>query len=305
MRRRCATGCSTAWTSPSPSRIPGCEPSTSAFVFVGAGYAGVEGLAELQDFAVQAIRFYPRCAAQGMRWVLAEARGRIMQEVPQSLSEFAEDELRRRGIEVRTATTLAEVSDRGATLSDRETIPARTVVWTAGVKPSPIVARLDLPLDQEGRVLVDRQMRVQERRPAASRARPGAQVWAIGDCAAVPDASRPGQPCPPTAQHAIRQGRLVARNIAATLAGGNPRPFRYRTKGVVAELGRNEAVAITLGIRWRGLPAWLIARTYHLLLMPGAGRKLRLLVDWNVALAFGRDSSSPGRLGSATPLEGD
>jgi NADH dehydrogenase len=130
-------------------------------------------------------------------------------------------------------------------------------------------------------------------------------VWAIGDCAAVPDAYHPGQPCPPTAQHAIRQGRLVARNVAATLAGGTARPFRYRTKGVVAELGRNEAVAITLGVRWRGFPAWLIARTYHLLLMPGLGRRLRLLTDWNVALLFGRDASSPGRLGSPTPLERD
>ena len=275
------------------------------FVFVGAGYAGVEGLAELQDFAVQAIRFYPRCAAQGMRWVLAEARGRIMQEVPESLSEFAERELRRRGIEVRTATTLLEVGARGATLSDNETIAARTVVWTAGVKPSPVVSRLGLPLDREGRVIVDRELRVADLTPPAARARPGAQVWAIGDCAAVPDAFRPGQPCPPTAQHAIRQGRLVARNLAATLGGGRVRPFRYRTKGVVVELGRNQAVALTLGIRWRGLPAWLIARTYHLLLMPGAGRKLRLLVDWNVALLFGRDSSSPGRLGSPTPLERD
>ena len=121
----------------------------------------------------------------------------------------------------------------------------------------------------------------------------------------MPDASRPGQPCPPTAQHAIRQGRLVARNVAATLAGSAAQPFRYRTKGVVAELGNRQAVAITLGIRWRGTLAWLIARSYHLLLMPGLGRKLRLLVDWNVALVFGRDSSSPGRLGSATPLEGD
>ena len=98
-------------------------------------------------------------------------------------------------------------------------------------------------------------------------------VWAIGDCAAVPDAYRPGRPCPPTAQHAIRQGRLVARNVAATLAGGRVRPFRYRTKGVVAELGHNKAVAMTLGIRWRGFPAWFIARTYHLLLMPGLGRQ--------------------------------
>jgi NADH dehydrogenase len=272
------------------------------FVFVGAGYAGVEGLAELQDFAAHAIELYPRCRAHGMRWLLAEARERIMQEVPPTLSEFAEGELRRRGIEVRTTTTLSEVSERGATLSGGEMVPARTVVWTAGVKPSPVVGRLGLPLDRDGRIVVDRTMRVQVDDPAGAGA---AAVWAIGDCAAVPDASRKGQPCPPTAQHAIRQGRLVARNVAATLRGGMTRPFRYRTKGVVAELGRNEAVAITLGIRWRGFPAWLIARTYHLLLMPGIGRRLRLLVDWNVALLFGRDASSPGVLGSPTPLKDD
>jgi NADH dehydrogenase len=115
------------------------------FVFVGAGYAGVEGLAELQDFAVQAIELYPRCRAQGMRWVLAEAKGRIMQEVPQSLSEFAERELRGRGIEVLTETTLSEVTAQGVTLSSGEQINARTVVWTAGVKPSPVVAKLGLP----------------------------------------------------------------------------------------------------------------------------------------------------------------
>jgi NADH:ubiquinone reductase (H+-translocating) len=130
-------------------------------------------------------------------------------------------------------------------------------------------------------------------------------VWAIGDCAAVPDAARAGQPCPPTAQHAIRQGRLVARNVAATLRGERVRPFRYRTKGVVAELGHNRAVAITFGVRWRGMPAWLIARTYHLLLIPGIGRKLRLLADWNVALLFGRDTSAPGRLGGPSGLEPD
>jgi NADH:ubiquinone reductase (H+-translocating) len=273
------------------------------FVFVGAGYAGVEGLAELQDFAAQAIELYPRCRAQGMRWVLVEARERIMQEVPTSLSAFAERELRARGIEVRTNTTLLGLSDRAATLSGEEVISARTVVWTAGVKPSPAVAGLGLPLDPAGRVIVGRTMRVGEGEQRVDGS--AAAVWAIGDCAAVPDASRPGELCPPTAQHAIRQGRLVARNVAATLAGGTAKPFRYRTKGVVAELGHNQAVAITLGIRWRGLPAWLIARTYHLLLMPGLGRRLRLLADWNVALLFGRDASSPGRLGSATPLEND
>jgi NADH:ubiquinone reductase (H+-translocating) len=262
------------------------------FVFVGAGYAGVEGLAELQDFAAQAIDLYPRCRAQGMRWMLVETKDRIMQEVPKGLSEFAARELRARGIEIRTETSAKEITDHDVTLSDGERIRARTMVWTAGVKPSPAVGKLGLPLDRSGRVVVDRTMRVE-----------GFQhVWAIGDCAAVPDPARQGQACPPTAQHAIRQGRLVARNVVATLGNGRVRPFRYRTKGVVAELGDTEAVALTLGVRWQGRPAWFIARTYHLLLMPGIGRKLRLLVDWNVALLFGRDTSAPGRLGDPMPL---
>jgi NADH dehydrogenase len=265
------------------------------FVFVGAGYAGVEGLAELQDFAAQAIDLYPRCRAEGMRWVLVEAKDRIMQEVPRGLSEFAARELRARGVEVRTVTTVKEITERDATLSGGELIPARTVVWTAGIKPSPVVGELGLPCERDGRVSVDRTMRVEGHE----------HVWAIGDCAAVPDPARKGQPCPPTAQHAIRQGRLVARNVAATFGNGRVRPFRYRTKGVVAELGDTEAVALTLGVRWHGLPAWFIARTYHLLLMPGLGRKLRLLMDWNVALLFGRDTSAPGRLGDPTPLAGE
>ncbi|HEY5285837.1 MAG TPA: NAD(P)/FAD-dependent oxidoreductase [Solirubrobacteraceae bacterium] len=262
------------------------------FVFVGAGYAGLEGLAELQDFAAQAIELYPRCRAQGMRWVLVEAQARIIPEVPASLSAFAARELVGRGIEIETRTTLTSVTARGATLSSGEQIPARTVVWTAGVAPSPVVASLGLPLDDGGRIEVDAELRVN--------GNPG--VWAVGDCAAVPDPARQGQACPPTAQHAIRQGRLAAANIAATLDHREPKAFRYRTAGVVAELAHNKAVAITLGVRWRGLSAWLVARTYHLLLMPGIGRKLRLLMDWNVTMLFGRDPSSPGRLGSATPL---
>jgi NADH:ubiquinone reductase (H+-translocating) len=264
-----------------------------SFVFVGAGYAGLEGLAELQDFAAQAIESYPRCRADGMHWVLVEARERIMPEVPVSLSIFAERELRRRGIEVRPSTMLTAISESSATLSDGEEIAARTVVWTAGVKPSPVIAKLGLPLAREGRIEVGRTMRVTGHE----------HVWAIGDCAAVPNPARRGGSCPPTAQHAIRQGRLVARNIVAAQRGRRLRPFRYRTAGVVAELGHNQAVAITLGVRWRGLPAWLIARTYHLLLMPGTARKLRLLIDWNVALLFGRDVSAPGQLGSPTPLQ--
>ena len=266
-----------------------------SFVFVGAGYAGLEGLAELQDFAGQAIRAYPHCRAQGMSWLLVEAQDRIMGEAPSSLSAFAAKELEARGIEIATGTTLKAVDARGAVLSNGMRVKARTLVWTAGVRPSPAVASLGMGLDAAGRIRTDREMRVL--------GRPG--VWAIGDCAAVPDPARRGAACPPTAQHAIRQGRLVAHNIAASLEGREAKPFRYRTRGVVAELGHNKAVAITLGLRWRGLPAWLIARTYHLWLMPGLGRKLRLLADWNIALLFGRDASSPGVLGTPEPLKAD
>jgi NADH:ubiquinone reductase (H+-translocating) len=287
---------------------PAARAEYLGFVFVGAGYAGVEGLAELQDFAAQAIELYPRCRLQGMRWVLVEAGERIMQEVPESLSEFAERELRVRGIEVYTGMTLRDVAVSSALLSTGEAVPTRTVVWTAGVRPSPVLAELGVPLDRDGRVIVDQTMRVRApewETTGAGATLGGGEVWAIGDCAAIPDDRKQGRLYPPTAQHAIRQGRLVARNVVATFGTGRVRPFRYRTKGVVAELGHNKAVAITFGIRWRGLAAWFIARTYHLLLMPGVGRRLRLLADWNVALVFGRDASSPGRLGSPTPLEHD
>ncbi len=264
------------------------------FVFVGAGYAGLEGMAELQDFMGDVIDLYPRCRVQGMRWVLVEAQGRVMGEVAPSLAAFAERELRGRGIEIRTGTTIAEVTDRTVRLSDGELIGARTVVWTAGVRPNPVVARLGLALGEGGRIEVDRTMRVVGRE----------NVWAIGDAAGVPDPARRGRASPPTAQHAIRQGRRVARNVAAELgAGGRVRPFRYRTLGVFVDLGRHQAVASTLGIRWRGFPAWFLARTYHLANMPGSKRKLRLVVDWTVALLFDRDTSELGQLGHPPGLE--
>jgi NADH dehydrogenase len=262
------------------------------YVFVGAGYAGVEGLAELQDLAADVIDRYPRARLQGMRWVLIEARDRIMTEVSARLSDFAVRELMARGIEVRTGTTIAELDASGVRLSTGEVIPTRMVVWTAGVEPHPAVARLGLPLGTGGRIRVDRFMRV-EGHP---------RVWAIGDAAAVPDPSDLQRPSPPTAQHAIRQGRRVADNVAAALGSGRARPFRYRTLGVFVDLGRHKAVATTLGIRWRGFPAWLLARTYHLAMMPGLKRKLRLLTDWNVGLLFGRDSSELGQLGHPARL---
>lgn len=264
------------------------------FVFVGAGYAGLEGLAELQDFMSDVIDLYPRCRVQGMRWILVEAKERVMPEVAPRLAHFAERELQGRGIEIRTNTTVEEVSDRWVRLKGGEIVPTRTVAWTAGVKPNPVVARLGLPLTDGGRLDVDRTMRVRDHQ----------NVWAIGDAAAVPDPARKGQASPPTAQHAIRQGRRVARNVAAVLgAGGSVKPFTYKTKGVFVDMGRHQAVASTMGIRWRGFPAWFLARTYHLANMPGTKRKLRLVVDWTVSLLFSRDTSELGQLGHPPVLD--
>ena len=265
------------------------------YVFVGAGYAGLEGLAELQDFAADAIERYPRCRTQGMRWILVEATERVMPEVSPDLAEFAVRELRGRGIEIRTETTLEELTATTARLSDGESVPTRTCVWTAGVRPHPVVERLGLPLEENGRIAVDETMKVKGR----------ANVWAIGDAAAVPDPAKEDVPCPPTGQHALRQGRRVGRNVAATLGTGRVRKFNYRTLGVFVDMGQGEAVAETLGIRWRGRPAWVLARSYHLAMMPGVKRRLRLLVDWNVQLAFGRDLSELGQLGHPAALEGD
>ena len=263
------------------------------FVFVGAGYAGVEGIAELQDFVNDVIDRYPRCRIDGTRWVLVEAADRIMQEIPESLAEFATRELRGRGLEIHTGTRLDTLTEDSATLSSGETIPTRCLCWTAGVKPSPAVANLGLPLNDAGRIVTDKYMRVG--------GCPG--VWAIGDAAAVPDpAKRRRVASPPTAQHALRQGRRAADNVAATLKGRKLKPFRYRTLGVFVDMGQHLAVATMLGVRLRGLPAWFAARTYHLMLMPGIGRRFRLAADWTVGLFFGRASAELGQLGHPARL---
>jgi NADH dehydrogenase len=265
------------------------------YVFVGAGYAGLEGVAELQDFAADLVQRYPRARIQGLRFLLVEAKDRVMTEIQPDLAEFASAELRRRGIEIHTATTIERVGPQSVELSSGEIVPARTVVWTAGVKPHPVVAKLGLPLDAAGRIASDRFCAVP--------GRPG--VWAIGDAAGVPDPANKGNASPPTAQHVLRQAKVAADNAAHALAGEphRRRPFRYRTLGVFVDMGRHQAVASTLGIKWRGFPAWFLARTYHLALMPGTARRARLVTDWTTGLLFGRDSAELGQLGHAPGLE--
>jgi NADH dehydrogenase len=264
------------------------------FVFVGAGYAGVEGIAELQDYVADVIERYPRCRLDGTRWILVEAQERIMTEISPGLASFATAELRARGIEVRVNTRIDEVTEDTVTLTDGEVVPARTLCWTAGVKPPPIVAESGLPLGAGGRIGVDATMRVNGHE----------NIWAIGDAAAVPDPAKGGKgPTPPTCQHALRQGRVVAENVAGALGHGRIRKFRYRTLGVFVDMGRKKAVAEVLKLKLRGFPAWWLARTYHLWMMPGAARKARLVTDWTVGLFFGRGSAELGQLGHPPGLE--
>ena len=263
------------------------------FVFVGGGYAGVEGLAELQDYVADVLDRYPRCRLDGTRWILVEAEDRIMQETPPSLAEFASRELRGRGIEIRTGARLEAMDERSATLTTGERIPTRTVCWTTGVRPPAVVRELGLPLGGSGRIETDETLRVKGRD----------NVWAIGDAAAVPDPAKGGRmPSPPTAQHAIRQGRVVGDNVAAALAGKKLRRFRYRTLGAFVDMGQHQAVATLAGVKLRGFPAWFAARTYHMLMMPGMARRIRLVVDWTVGLFFGRASAELGQLGHPPAL---
>jgi len=263
------------------------------FVCVGAGYAGLEGIAELQDYVADALDRYPRCRLDGTRWILVEAGERVMHEIPPALAAFATRELRGRGMEIRTNTRIEEVREDSVRLSDGEEVPSRTLCWTAGVKPPRVVHELGLPLAADDRIDTDSHTRV----------RGHENVWAIGDAAAVPDPAKGGKaPCPPTAQHALRQGRVAARNVAATLAGRRLRPFRYRTLGVFVDMGQHRAVATMLGVPLRGFPAWFAARTYHLATMPGLGRRLRLTADWTVGLFFGRAAAALGQLGHPPAL---
>ncbi len=263
------------------------------YVFVGGGYAGLEALAELQDFAADAIGRYPRARLHTMRWILVEARDRVLPEIDAGLADYAARELRGRGIDIRVGTTVEEVTERSVRLSTGEAFPTRTVVWTAGVVPHPSLRQLAVPLDEAGRVPVDDHLRV----------RGMESVWAIGDCAAVPDPD--GGVCPPTAQHAIRQGRTAGRNVAAALGVGSPRRFAFRSLGSFVNLGRHKAVARVGRRNFSGFPAWWAARTYHLSQIPGPVRKLRATLDWTVSLPFRRDVSEVGSIGHPRPLRAD
>lgn len=272
------------------SEDPARRQELLTYVFVGGGYSGLEALAELQDFAADAIAAYPRARLSGLRFMLVEAADRVLPEIPADLGDYALRELRGRGIDIRLGTSLKSVAADSVELATGERIPTRTVVWTAGVMAHPSMRAMGLELDERGRVAVDDHLRVA-----------GLDgVYAAGDCAAVPNPD--GGLCPPTAQHAIRQARVAAHNIAAGLGVGHERSFAYRSRGSFVNLGRYKAVASARGLTLSGFPAWWAARTYHVSQMPGFARKLRAVADWTVGLPFGRDTAEVGSIGHPRPL---
>ena len=258
---------------------PAVRRQLLTFVVAGGGFAGVETAAELNDFVRTASRrYYPRISPEDVRVVLVHPGDRILPEVSASLSAYALRKLTSRGVQVLLRARIAGCGDDGVRLTDGNVLPGQTLIWTAGVSPNPLLDRVDLPRDPSGRVLVDANLAV----PGHSR------VFALGDCAAVRDLAS-GKLCPPTAQYAIREGKVAADNVAAAIRGAAPRHFRYRPLGMLASLGRHCAVAEIVGLKFSGFFAWWLWRTIYLMKLPGFERKVRVVFDWTLDLFFPRD----------------
>ncbi|MER6053180.1 NAD(P)/FAD-dependent oxidoreductase [Streptomyces sp. NPDC001793] len=278
----------------SSTRDPEIRDAALTFVFVGGGFAGVEALAELEDMARYAARYYHNVRPEDMRWMLVEASGRILPEVGPDMGRYTVRELRARNIDVRLETRLESCEKRVVRLSDGSRFPTRTVVWTAGVKPHPVVAASGLPLTDHGRLKCT----------AALRLDGVEHAWSAGDAAAVPDltAPPPATPdapraiCAPNAQHALRQARVLAQNLTAALRGGEIRNYEHAYVGSVASLGLHKGVAHVYGRKLKGYPAWFMHRAYHLSRVPTFNRKARILAEWILAGLFKREIVSLGSL---------
>ncbi|MGW4197960.1 NAD(P)/FAD-dependent oxidoreductase [Streptomyces sp. NPDC005004] len=271
----------------SSTRDPAVRDAALTFVFVGGGYAGVEALAELEDMARHATRYYPGIRPEDMKWVLVEATGRVLPEVGPELGGYTVTQLRRRNIRVLLETRLESCADRIAVLSDGQRFPTRTLVWTAGVRPHPLLAATGLPLTDRGRLRCTAELTVEDT----------AHAWGAGDAAAVPDVTAgPGTQTAPNAQNAVRQARVLADNLVHTLRGEPLETYAHAHAGSVASLGLHKGVAQVYGHRLTGCPAWLIHRVYHLGRVPTVNRKARVLAEWTLAGLFRRDIVSLGSL---------
>ncbi|MFG1609879.1 NAD(P)/FAD-dependent oxidoreductase [Actinoplanes sp. NPDC049265] len=261
------------------------------FVFVGGGYAGIEALAEMEDVVRDALPTYPELRQEEVRFVLVEATNRILPEVGAKMGAYAARQLDRRGIDLRLETRLESCVDGWVVLSDGDRFKAETLVWTAGVKPSPMLDRTDLPRGPRGHLTARPTLQVVD----GDRVLDGA--WTAGDCAQVPDLTKPeGAYCSPSAQHAVRQAKVLADNIRLVLLGGEPKPYKHKYAGSVASLGLHKGVAHVYGIKLTGLPAWFMHRTYHVSRIPSFNRKARVVADWTLAFVFRRETISLGQL---------
>src|SRR2546423_3002133 len=252
--------------------------SLLTFVVAGGGFAGVETVAALNDFVREALPFYPNLCEDMLRVMLVHSGSAILPELGESLGSYAEKVLARRGVEICLKTRVKSLTESKVFLADGVSIPSRTLVWTAGTVPSPIIASLPCAKER-GRLLVNEFLRV-----------PGwPNVWAVGDCAFVPDIRNPGSSHPPTAQHAIREGKVVAHNIAAILLGRPLRSFSFTTIGLLASIGRRIGGARVLGFNFSGFFAWWMWRTVYLSKLPGLDKKVRVAFDWTLDLLFPKD----------------
>ena len=273
----------------------GARQPLMTFVVAGGGFAGVETLGGINDFVREALCFYPNLREENLRMVLVTPDPLILPELGPKLGAYAQRKLAARGVEIITGVKVRGVENDVVELTDGRTIAASTLIWTAGTAPNPLVAALSVP-KRGGRVLVNEYLEVPDR--------PG--VWALGDCALVPD-PRSGGFHPPTAQHALREGRTVARNVVAAVLGGAKEPFRFSTLGQLAAIGRRTGVANVFGIRFSGFVAWWLWRTIYLSKLPRLEKKVRVAIDWTLDLCFAKDfacvTAGPGGSRNGTRVE--
>ena len=258
-----------------------CCPASRAplltFVVAGGGFAGVETVAAINDFLRDALEYYPHLTEEMLRVILVEFTPAILPELGADLGEYALAKLKERKVEFLLNTKVMGFSEHGVQLSNGETIPTKTLIWTAGTAPNPLLGPLSCVKDR-GRIAVNEFLEV-----------PGwPGVWAVGDCASIPD-RKTGRPYAPTAQHALRQGKVLGHNIAAAVKGGAKEPFVFSTLGQLAAIGRRTGVAKILGFKFSGLIAWWLWRTIYLSKLPRIEKKLRVTLDWTLDLVFSKD----------------
>ncbi|TDV45477.1 NADH dehydrogenase [Actinophytocola oryzae] len=272
------------------TRDPELRRKLLTFTFVGGGFAGIEALAELEDMARFATRYYNELEPTDLRWVLVEAAGRILPEVRESLGVYTVLQLEKRGIEVYLSTLAKSFENGHVVLSDGTEFDSDTIVWTAGVKSNPVLATSDLPLDERGRLKATATLQV-DGMP---------DVWTAGDNAAVPDLSRiaedPNALCAPNAQHAVRQANVMAANIVAVLRDRQPKDYFHKNVGSVASLGLHKGVADVYNIKAKGFVAWGMHRGYHVARVPTFNRKFRVVADWLLSGLLRREVISMGQI---------